>query len=142
MPLLILGLLLLIGLLAYSVISYMNDVQVDDRPVRERYPHAFPVYPPKEDKDGEPDSDKEEAPVDAESYYDEDSLRGDIDYMIRNLKEGLRQRTENINLDLDSIKKRFSGNGSSSEDEDDDNTVEFPRDNIENEKKKRGINSD
>lgn len=140
MPLLILGLLLLIGLLAYSVISYMNDVQVDDRPVRERYPHAFPVYPPKEDKDGEPDADKEEAPVDAESYYDEDSLRGDIDYMIRNLKEGLRQRTGNINLDFDSIRKKFGGTEQTSDEE--DNTVEFPKDNIENEKKKRGINSD
>lgn len=141
MPLMILGLLLLIGLLAYSIISYMNNVQVDDRPVRERYPHAFPVYPPKDDKNGESDGEKEEPPIDADSYYDEDSLRGDIDYMIRNLKEELRHRTENINLDLDSIRKKFGGSDQSSE-EQEDNTVEFPKDNIENEKRKRGINSD
>lgn len=137
MPLILLGLLLLLGILGYSLMSYMNNVQSDNRPVRERYPHAFPVYPPKEGADGQ--KSEEEPPVDAESYYDEDSVRGDIDYMIRNIKEDLIEKAKSINIDLESIAEKFSGSNTFDEE---DNTVEFPKDNIENEKKKRGINSD
>lgn len=140
MPLIILGLLLLIGLLIYSVIRYMNSVQVDDRPVRERYPHAFPVYPPREDQGSANDKDADVPPIDAESYYEEDSLRGDIDYMIRNITEDLKEKARSINLDLDSIRKKFGRDDGS--DDEEDNTVEFPRENVETEKKKRGINSD
>lgn len=148
MPLMILGLLLLIGLLGYSVISYMNSVQVDDRPVRERYPHAFPARPASDESagnnaDSDAAEDKEDPPVDAESYYEEDSFKGDLDYMIRNIKEDLKQKAESFNIDLDSIAKKFSSGRSILDDEEEeDNTVEFPKDNIENEKKKRGINSD
>ena len=137
MPLILLGLLLLLGVLGYSLMSYMNNVQSDNRPVRERYPHAFPVYPPKEGEDG--NKSEEEPPIDAESYYDEDSVRGDIDYMIRNIKEDLIEKARSINIDLESIAEKFSGSNTLDEK---DNTVEFPKDNIENEKKKRGINSD
>ena len=42
MPLFILGLILLIGILIYSVIRYINSGDIDPRSVRERYPHAFP----------------------------------------------------------------------------------------------------
>ena len=42
MPLFILGLILLIGLLIFSIIRYINSGDVDPRSVRERYPHAFP----------------------------------------------------------------------------------------------------
>ncbi len=140
MPLILLGLLLLIGVLAYSVLKYMNSVQVDNRPVRERYPHAFPVYPPEDKKDGD-EEEKEEPPIDAESYYDEDSLRGDIDYMIRNIKKDLKDRAAAINLDLDSIRKKFGYEDDEPED-DGDNTVEFPKENVETEKKKRGIHTD
>ena len=46
MPLFILGLILLIGLLIYSVVRYINSGEVDPRSVRERYPHAFPPKRP------------------------------------------------------------------------------------------------
>ena len=137
MPLILLGLLLLLGVLGYSLMSYVNNVQSDNRPVRERYPHAFPVYPPEEDEDIH--TSEEEPPIDAQSYYDEDSVRGDIDYMIRNIKEDLIEKAKSMNIDLESIAERFAGSNTLDEE---DNTIEFPKDNIENEKKKRGINSD
>ena len=139
MPLFILGLLLLTGILAYSIVRYISSGEEDHRPVRERYPHAFPVHKD-DDSSADDNKDHDEPPVDSDSYYDEDSLRGDIDYMIRNLTEDLRKKARNINLDIDSIMKKTGR--SSRPDENEDNTVEFPKDNIENEKRKRGINSD
>ena len=44
MPLIILGLILLIGILAYSIVRYINSGDTDTRSVRERYPHAFPPH--------------------------------------------------------------------------------------------------
>lgn len=136
MPLFILGLLLLIGLLAYSIVRYINSAEDDSRPVRERYPHAFPV------RNNPDDGDKEEPPVDTESYYEEDSFRGDIDHIMRKAKEDIRKKAKDINIDIDAIRKGFGKYDIFAEDEDDDNTVEFPKDNIENEKRKRGINTD
>ena len=137
MPLFILGLLLLIGLLAYSIVRYINSGETDDRPVRERYPHAFPVYR----EPGSEDEHAEEPPIDdAETYVEEDSLRGDIDHMIRYFKRGIKQAVRESDIDLGGFKDMF-GFGSKSDD-DDDNTVEFPKDNIEAEKRKRGINTD
>ena len=49
MPLIILGLFVIIGIVIYALIKYENSVDEDDRPVRERYPHAFP--PKKDVKD-------------------------------------------------------------------------------------------
>lgn len=135
MPLFILGLLLLICLLAYSIVRYLNSGETDDRPVRERYPHAFPVR-------REPDSEEsghKEPPVDADSYVEEDSLRGDIDHMIRSLKQELKSRVSDTDIDLRGFRDMF---GFGDKSQDDDNTVEFPRDNVEAEKRKRGINSD
>jgi hypothetical protein len=136
MPLFILGLLLLIGLLAYSIVRYINSGETDDRPVRERYPHAFPVHrqPGSEEHEEEPPVD------DAETYVEEDSLRGDIDHMIRNIKREVKRAVKESDIDLRGFKDMF-GFGSGSDDEG-DNTVEFPKDNIEAEKRKRGINSD
>lgn len=138
MPLMILGLLLLIGLLAYAIAGYISSGEIDDRPVRERYPHAFPVHKNPEDPDEE---EKEEPPVDTESYYEEDSFRGDIDHMIRNATESIKKKARELNIDIESIKK-FGRYDIFAEDDDGDNTVEFPKDNIENEKRKRGIHTD
>ena len=49
MPLIILGLFVIVGIVIYALIKYENSVDEDDRPVRERYPHAFP--PKKDVKD-------------------------------------------------------------------------------------------
>ena len=135
MPLFILGLLLLICLLAYSIVRYLESGETDDRPVRERYPHAFPAHR----KPGSDDEDSDIHHVDAESYVEEDSLRGDIDHMIRNLRQELKSRVRDSDIDFGGIKDMFGFGGKSQED---DNTVEFPKDNIENEKRKRGINSE
>ncbi len=43
MPLVLLGLILIIGIVVYAIIKYMNSGESDTRPVRERYPHAFPA---------------------------------------------------------------------------------------------------
>ncbi len=42
MPLILLGLILILGIVVYSIIKYMNSGETDTRTVRERYPHAFP----------------------------------------------------------------------------------------------------
>lgn len=42
MPLVLLGLILILGIIIYSIIRYMNGEDGDTRSVRERYPHAFP----------------------------------------------------------------------------------------------------
>ena len=49
MPLIILGLFVIIGIVIYALIKYENSAGDDDRPVRERYPYAFP--PKKDVKD-------------------------------------------------------------------------------------------
>ena len=49
MPLIILGLLVIVGIVLYALVRYENSGEVDTRPVRERYPHAF--KPKKEVKD-------------------------------------------------------------------------------------------
>lgn len=144
MPLMILGLLLLIGLLALSIVKYVNSAEEDTRNVRERYPHAFSVNdnPESGDSDGAENSSAahNEEPADTDSYYDEDSFRGDIDHMIRTVTEDLRKRTKDINLDLSGIRDFMRKIDTPPEKE--DNTVEFPKENIENEKRKRGIHSD
>lgn len=43
MPLILLGLILILGIIVYSIIRYMNSGDDDPRSVRERYPHAFPA---------------------------------------------------------------------------------------------------
>ena len=42
MPLIILGSIVVIGIVIYALLQYGNSGEVDTRPVRERYPHAFP----------------------------------------------------------------------------------------------------
>ncbi|HHW94687.1 MAG TPA: hypothetical protein GX736_02005 [Mogibacterium sp.] len=44
MPLLLIGLILLIGILIYSLFVYIRG-EDDERTVRERYPHAFKDKP-------------------------------------------------------------------------------------------------
>lgn len=50
MPLIILGSIVVIGIVIYALLQYGNSGEEDPRPVRERYPHAFP--PKDEDKKG------------------------------------------------------------------------------------------
>ncbi len=42
MPLIILGLIVIIGIVLYGLVRYGQSEDVDARPVRERYPFAFP----------------------------------------------------------------------------------------------------
>lgn len=42
MPLIILGLLVVVGIVIYALVRYGQSEEVDTRPVRERYPFAFP----------------------------------------------------------------------------------------------------
>lgn len=139
MPLILLGLILLIGLLAYSIVRYLSSGETDDRPVRERYPQVFSSGRTDGEHNGDHDG-QNDAPFDADSYVEEDSLRGDIDHILRNLKNNIQQKIDNSDFDFEGIKDIFRYSGKP--DEEEDNTVEFPRDNIENEKRKRGINTD
>ena len=125
MPLFLLGLIFLICLLAYSIVRYMNSAEEDSRSVRERYPHAFPVRSNPDDTNKES---KEEPPVDAESYYEEDSFRGDIDHMIRNVTEDIRKKAKDINIDIDAIRKNFGKYDIFAEDDDGDNRKTQTRD--------------
>lgn len=42
MPLIILGLLVIVGIVIYALVRYGQSDDDDTRPVRERYPFAFP----------------------------------------------------------------------------------------------------
>ena len=105
MPLILLGLLLLIGLLAYSIVRYLNSGEEDTRPVRERYPKAFP--PRNSDASegpsnntaasnasGETTADAEEEVTNAKGRVFKDSFRGDIDYKLSELKENTEEKIE------------------------------------------------
>lgn len=140
MPLIILGLLLLIGLLAYSIIRYVNSGEEDHRSVRERYPQAFPPKKKPDDKeDAEEDVDENE-PIYAEGYVDSDSFRGDIDYMIRNLKETVTEKAKEHGIDLDKWgRDRPDEADSDSSEDDEESTIIFPTENVEAEKNKRNI---
>jgi hypothetical protein len=48
MPLIILGLIVIVGIVLYALVLYGQSGDEDSRPVRERYSHAFP---PKEKSD-------------------------------------------------------------------------------------------
>lgn len=148
MPLIILGLLLLICILAYAIVRYINSADEDQRPVRERYPQAFSSRSHEAGTEGSSGSDNqtdskgssdEDIVIDASSYVEEDSLRGDIEHMLRNLAMDVKKAAREKNFDIDEIRKKF---GFGPDEDEEDNTVEFPKDNIENEKKKRGIHSD
>ena len=42
MPLIVLGLIVIVGIVIYALVRYANsDEQIDMRPVRERYSHVF-----------------------------------------------------------------------------------------------------
>ena len=156
MPLMILGLLLLIGLLAYSIVRYMNSGEEDQRSVRERYPWAFSSGKDHEhtESDNSAEDDNDE-PIHAEGYVDSDSLRGDIDHIVRNIKETVNEKAKEHGIDLSKWgrdpldhdpfgrnKKSRSdaeGSGTDKNDAEEDSTIIFPTDNVEAEKKKRNI---
>ncbi len=55
MPLILLGLIVIIGIVIYGLVMYGRSGDVDKRPVRERYPHVFP--PKQKDIDDDDDGD-------------------------------------------------------------------------------------
>ena len=111
MPLLILGIILLIGILIYSIIRYVNSGEEDPRSVRERYPHAFPQRKHYSD-----------------DYDDEGHTDNPLVRIFRN--EG-RPDIERPYYDAAQEERRKRENG--------ENTIEFPTDNVEAEKIKRNI---
>ncbi|MBQ3292173.1 MAG: hypothetical protein IJH43_07340 [Mogibacterium sp.] len=143
MPLIILGLLFLIGVLAYSIVRYINSGEEEDhRSVRERYPHIFGS---KENVDGPQDVDGDsDEPIHAKGFVDSDSLRGDLDYVLRNIKDAVSEKAKEHGIDLSKL-------GRNDHDNDDDDggddggggkeeaTIIFPTDNVEAEKNKRNI---
>ena len=44
MPLIILGLIVIIGIVIYALVMYGNSGEKDSRTVRERYPHVFEKF--------------------------------------------------------------------------------------------------
>lgn len=156
MPLIILGLLLLIGLLIYSIMRYINSGEEEDtRPVRERYPEVFVRRYDQDDRpnrssgqspqdstaenDDAPDDDEPETITDFESYVDSDNFAGDFDYLKRSIKSGVKGFAKERGIDIDKIADAFKGEFNDSDDDSDQ--VIFPTDNIEEEKRKRNINS-
>lgn len=103
MPLIILGLLLLIGLLAYTIVRYISSGEEDTRPVRERYPKAFRVFngDNEEDVKVEHDESSDDEPIYAEGYVETDSFMGDIDHIVRNIKETVKDKAKEHGIDLD-----------------------------------------
>ena len=150
MPLILLGLIVLICILAYSIVRYLNSAEVDTRPVRERYPHAFKKKDAPED-DGEGaaggnDSSDEDETIYAKGFVDTDDLRGDIAHMAEILKEKAGEMSSRWGIDLDSF-RRDSGDRSGDKDSDEESekekTIIFPKgEDVEEEKHKRNINSD
>ena len=118
MPLFILGLLLLIGLLIYSVIRYLNSGEVDPRTVRERYPHAFPN---RKQGSGKIFTDDE----------DDTDFRENDNPLVRILRNEGRQSVSRPYREAAEEEQRKRENG--------ENVIEFPTDNIEAEKIKRNI---
>ena len=114
MPLFILGVLLLIGLLIYSIIRYINSGEVDPRTVRERYPHAFP-------------------PKKSSTIFgdDDDDFRENDNPLVRILRNEGRASVHRPYAEAAEEEQRKRENG--------ENVIEFPKDNIEAEKIKRNI---
>ncbi len=168
MPIIILGLILLICLLIYSIVRYMNSGEEDSRPVRERYPEVFVRRYDQDDRPNKSDAssaqnnnksksddDEIETITDFESYVDHDSFGGDIDHMKRNLKKNIKGFVKDHGFDVDVFMEEFAkstpdSDESSSNDSSVDNAsntskqnesdhIVFPTDNIEEEKQKRNI---
>lgn len=78
MPLIVLGLLVIIGIVIYAYVMRGQSEEIDTRPVRERYPHVFEKIDSVKDnmKRGAKytviDDDDEEAEDDNAKYRDED----------------------------------------------------------------------
>ena len=117
MPLFILGLILLIGLLIFSIIRYINSGDVDPRSVRERYPHAFPPKKQSGTIFGDMDDDGE--------------FRENDNPLARILRNEGRSTIQRPYREAAEEEQRKRENG--------ENVIEFPTDNIEAEKIKRNI---
>ena len=117
MPLFILGLLLLIGLLIYSIVRYINSGEVDPRSVRERYPHAFP---PKKTGSSTIFGDEED-----EEFRENDNP------LVRIIRNQGRTTIFRPYQEAAEEERRKRENG--------ENVIEFPKENIEAEKIKRNI---
>ncbi len=136
MPLIILGILVLLCILAYAIVRYLGSEEVDTRPVRERYPQAFSPRSGNNEKDAD-DSDDET--IYAKGFVDTDDLRGDIEHIVNNLKDNARAVASRMGINLDDFRRSDDKEGRRSDDEEDDKTIIFPSDNVEEEKHKRNI---
>ena len=136
MPIILLGLLLLIGLLIYAIARYRNSDEEDQRSVRERYPEFFGGSVRHKNPSG--DDDDSEI-IEAKGYVDVDSFMGDLDHMARNIKENITEAARKRGIDLSGLGRSDDNQKSPEDDSSDDSTIIFPTDNVEEEKQKRNI---
>ena len=137
MPLIILGILVLLCILAYAIVKYLGSEEVDTRPVRERYPQAF--SPRGSNNGNNVAADEDDETIYAKGFVDTDDLRGDIEHIVNNLKDNAKSVASRMGIDLDDFRRSDDKKGKSPDDEDDDKTIIFPSDNVEEEKHKRNI---
>ena len=74
MPLIILGLMVVVGIVIYALARYRQSEEKDTRTVRERYPHVFEKFDQMKNRDDNYTiiDDDEEAVDDNAKYRDED----------------------------------------------------------------------
>ncbi len=73
MPLIILGLMVVVGIVIYALVRYRQSEEKDTRTVRERYPHVFEKFDRmKKDENYTIIDDDEEVIDDNAKYRDED----------------------------------------------------------------------
>lgn len=67
MPLIILGLITIVGIVILALVQYGRSGEEDTRPVRERYSHAFP--PKRRDNDDNDDGPDDNGPGGSHTMY-------------------------------------------------------------------------
>jgi len=155
MPLMILGLIVLIGILIYAIARYINSDESDSRPVRVRYPHIFQDAFRGDSENGRDEQneygrDHESAEgsdddvVRPEVRVYTDDIRGDLDHLADDIKDNLKRKAKQFGFDTGTITKYGRGGKAESDQaqedqEDDDDPIIFPTENVEEEKKKRNI---
>ena len=137
MPIILLGLVFLIGLLIYAIARYRNSDEEDMRTVRERYPDVFRARG--DDKTDGSLSDDDPEIIDAKGFVDVDSFMGDLDHLARNIKDNITDAAKKHGIDLSNLGRCDDNQKSPEDDSSDDSTIIFPTDNVEEEKKKRNI---
>ena len=123
MPLIILGLILIIGIVIYWIVSNSNldDGKIDTSPIREHYSHAF------EEKAGKARGVAKDVADDLSKKIRKRAGIYDVDYDVEDDGYG--------NKSPDSSENRGSA-ASNSQTKPSDNSIPFPRD-VEREKRER-----